>query len=62
MFKYIADKDHYTEVLSLCEKVEHDLRIAEVSIGFKSALFVILMWIKQVWKTCKTNTNYAIIT
>ena len=27
MFKYIADKDHYTEVLSRCEKVKHDLWI-----------------------------------
>lgn len=27
MIKYIADKDHYTEVLSLCEKVKHDLWI-----------------------------------
>ncbi len=25
MFKYIADKDHYTEVLSRCEKVKHDI-------------------------------------
>lgn len=27
MIKYIADKDHYTEVLSHCEKVKHDLWI-----------------------------------
>lgn len=27
MIKYIADKDHYTEVLLLCEKVKHDLWI-----------------------------------
>ena len=27
MIKYIADKDHYTEVLSRCEKVKHDLWI-----------------------------------
>ena len=27
MLKYIADKDHYTEVLSRCEKVKHDLWI-----------------------------------
>ncbi|MBR3725337.1 MAG: phospholipase [Bacteroidales bacterium] len=28
MLKYIADKEHYTEVLSLCEGVKHDLWIA----------------------------------
>ena len=28
MIKYIADKDHYTEVLSRCEKVKHDLWIS----------------------------------
>ena len=27
MIKYIADKEHYTEVLSRCEKVRHDLWI-----------------------------------
>ena len=27
MIKYIADKDHYTEVLARCEKVKHDLWI-----------------------------------
>lgn len=27
MIKYIADKEHYTEVLSRCEKVKHDLWI-----------------------------------
>ena len=27
MIEYIADKDHYTEVLSRCEKVKHDLWI-----------------------------------
>lgn len=27
MIKYIADKDHYTEVLSSCERVKHDLWI-----------------------------------
>ncbi len=27
MLEYIADKDHYTEVLSRCEKVKHDLWI-----------------------------------
>ena len=27
MIQYIADKDHYTEVLSRCEKVKHDLWI-----------------------------------
>ena len=27
MIKYIADRDHYTEVLSRCEKVKHDLWI-----------------------------------
>lgn len=27
MLKYIADKEHYTEVLSRCEKVNHDLWI-----------------------------------
>ncbi len=27
MLKYIADKDHYTEVLARCEKVKHDLWI-----------------------------------
>lgn len=27
MIKYIADRDHYTEVLSRCEKVNHDLWI-----------------------------------
>lgn len=27
MIQYIADKDHYTEVLSLCEKAKHDLWI-----------------------------------
>ena len=27
MIEYIADKDHYTEVLSLCEKVKHYLWI-----------------------------------
>lgn len=27
MIKYIADKDHYTEVLARCEKVRHDLWI-----------------------------------
>ena len=27
MIKYVADKDHYTEVLSRCEKVKHDLWI-----------------------------------
>ncbi len=24
MFQYIADKEHYTKVLTLCEKVRHD--------------------------------------
>ena len=28
MLKYIADKEHYTEVLSRCESVKHDLWIA----------------------------------
>ncbi len=28
MLKYIADKEHYTEVLSRCEGVKHDLWIA----------------------------------
>ena len=28
MIKYIADREHYTEVLSQCEKVKHDLWIA----------------------------------
>ena len=28
MLKYIADKEHYTEVLSRCEAVKHDLWIA----------------------------------
>ena len=27
MIKYIADKEHYTEVLARCEKVKHDLWI-----------------------------------
>ena len=27
MIRYIADNDHYTEVLSRCEKVKHDLWI-----------------------------------
>ena len=27
MLQYIADKDHYTEVLPRCEKVKHDLWI-----------------------------------
>lgn len=27
MIKYVADRDHYTEVLSRCEKVKHDLWI-----------------------------------
>ncbi len=27
MIKYIADRDHYTDVLSRCEKVKHDLWI-----------------------------------
>ena len=27
MIQYIADKGHYTKVLSLCEKVKHDLWI-----------------------------------
>lgn len=27
MIKYIADREHYTEVLSRCEKVKHDLWI-----------------------------------
>ena len=27
MFQYIADKEHYTKVLALCEKVKHDLWI-----------------------------------
>ena len=27
MIKYIADKEHYTKVLALCEKVNHDLWI-----------------------------------
>ena len=25
MFQYIADKEHYTKVLTLCEKVKHDI-------------------------------------
>ena len=32
MFKYIADKDHYTEVLSRCEKVKHDLWIGNADL------------------------------
>jgi len=28
MIQYIADSDHYTEVIKLCEKVKHDLWIA----------------------------------
>lgn len=33
MIKYIADKEHYTEVLSHCEKVKHDIfdRISRLS-------------------------------
>lgn len=27
MIHYIADKEHYTKVLALCEKVKHDLWI-----------------------------------
>ena len=27
MIEYIADKEHYTKVLALCEKVKHDLWI-----------------------------------
>ena len=27
MIEYIADKEHYTKVLTLCEKVKHDLWI-----------------------------------
>lgn len=27
MITYIADRDHYTQVLTLCEKVKHDLWI-----------------------------------
>ena len=27
MIRYISDKEHYTQVLSLCEKVNHDLWI-----------------------------------
>ena len=32
MIKYIADKDNYTEVLSRCEKVKHDLWIGTADI------------------------------
>ena len=33
MLQYIADTAHYTKVLSLCEKVRHDLWIATAYIG-----------------------------
>ena len=32
MIKYIADRDHYTEVLSRCEKVKHDLWIGSADL------------------------------
>ena len=48
MFLYIADKEHYTKVLALCEKVKHDQWIGMTNlIGFERALFVTVMWIKQ---------------
>ena len=33
MIKYIADREHYTEVLSRCEKVKHDLWIGTADLG-----------------------------
>lgn len=33
MLQYIADRDHYTEVLSRCEQVKHDLWIGTADLA-----------------------------
>ena len=63
MIHYIADKDHYTKVLALCEKVKHDLWIgtADLEDLYEARARDLVPFLSMLNKLMKQGVNVRLL-